>query len=402
MVERGGVLRARGRTGRYPSAGQGGSGDCRCVHATPRRRAKAARGPGRAPANPADRDFGAIPRGTGRNLRRRRPAWRPTGDREAVFAARPARGRPSRDRPGNLSARGQPMSQASTSRSLLADARLAARLRFWIVIIGVIAIAAIAGSSAYDSWHSYRHVISATTRELGNLAKALAEQANDTLRTSYLLLRDTVTWYETERPAPGPAADDKLAARATGLPQVREVRIIDQHGTPRFRSRELTADSSSLADRAYFIAHRDHPRLGVVLSDPLITQIEHRPAVVMSRRLDRRDGGFDGIVQAIFDLQEFERVYQAIDLGKGSAINLLRDDGALVLRQPPPPSAQATRNQFPELVVADSASAGVLVSPIDQIPRFVGVAHLAQFPLVVAVTREQSVVLAGWRAEAYR
>jgi len=294
------------------------------------------------------------------------------------------------------------MSQASTSRSLLADARLAARLRFWIVIIGVIAIAAIAGSSAYDSWHSYRHVISATTRELGNLAKALAEQANDTLRTSDLLLRDTVTWYETERPAPGPAADDKLAARATGLPQVREVRIIDQHGTPRFRSRELTADSSSLADRAYFIAHRDHPRLGVVLSDPLITQIEHRPAVVMSRRLDRRDGGFDGIVQAIFDLQEFERVYQAIDLGKGSAINLLRDDGALVLRQPPPPSAQATRNQFPELVVADSASAGVLVSPIDQIPRFVGVAHLAQFPLVVAVTREQSVVLAGWRAEAYR
>ena len=240
---------------------------------------------------------------------------------------------------------------------MLEDATRAARLRAWIVILGVLVIAAFAGSSAFDSWRSYNNAVSANNRELGNLAKALARQTEDTLRTSDLLLRDTVTWYETERPAPGSAANDKLAAKVDGLPQVREIRILDEHGMPRFHSRQLSADLSSLADRTYFIALRDHPHLGVVLSDPLITQIEHRPAVIMARRIEKRDGSFDGIVQAVLDLETFQRVYQAIDLGNGSAINLLRDDGMLVVRQPQAP--QAFGAKFPELVTATSEATGL-------------------------------------------
>jgi len=102
------------------------------------------------------------------------------------------------------------MSQARP-RSLLADATRAARLRFWIVIVGLLVIVGFVGSSGYDSWRSYRHVITATNRELGNLAKLLAEQAEDTLQTPDLLVRNTVTWYESERPTPGRAADNKLA-----------------------------------------------------------------------------------------------------------------------------------------------------------------------------------------------
>src|SRR5579864_792184 len=115
------------------------------------------------------------------------------------------------------------MSQGSDAPSLLADATRAARLRFWIVIVGALAIAAFASTSAYDSWRSYNHVILSNERELGNLAKTLAKQAEDTLQTSDLLLRDTAGWYENEHPAPGPVADAKLAARASGLPQVREM-----------------------------------------------------------------------------------------------------------------------------------------------------------------------------------
>jgi PAS domain S-box-containing protein len=292
------------------------------------------------------------------------------------------------------------MGQASASASLLADATRAARLRLWIVIIGVVVMAAFAGSSAYDTWRSHSVVVSATNRELGNLAKALAKQTEDTLRTSDLLLRDTVTWYETEHPESGSVASATLAARAAGLPLVRVVSIMDEHGVPRFRSRELPATVANASDRAYFIAQRDHPGIGVVLSDPLITKAEHLPAMVMSRRLEKRDGSFDGIVQAEVDLDAFQRVYEAIDLGPGSAISLLRNDGMLVVRQPQVPEAFGVR--FPELVAADSEGAGLQASPIDQKPRLVGIAHVAQFPLVVAVTREKSVALASWRASAYR
>ena len=291
------------------------------------------------------------------------------------------------------------MSQASAARSLLAEATRAARLRFWIIIVGVLAIAAFAGSSAYDVWRSYQHDISATHRELGNMAKTLAEQAEGNLQLADLLLRETAVWYANARPTPGDAANARLAARATGLPQVREVRIIDEDGIPRFRSRELAGDTASLSERAYFIAHRDHPRLGVVLSDPLITQIERRPAVVMSRRLEKPDGTFDGIVQAVVDLEEFQRVYKAIDLGQGSAINLLRDDGTLFVRQPQIP--QVMGRKFPEMVAIASDPSGLVLQTMDQQPRFVGIARIREFPLVIAVSRDESTALEGWRDEAW-
>src|SRR5438128_7749086 len=291
------------------------------------------------------------------------------------------------------------MSRAAASGSLPADATRAARLRFWLISIGVLVIAAFAGSSAYDSWRSFHQDISATHRELSSTAKTLAEQAEGRLQLADLLLRETVTWYQTERPAPGTAADARLATRAEGLPQVREVRIIDEHGIPRFRSRELPGDTAALSDRAYFIAHREHAGLGVVLSDPLITQVERRRAIVMSRRLDKSEGTFDGIVQAVVDLEEFQRVYQAIDLGQGSAVNLLRDDGTLFVRQPQIP--QIVGRKFPEMVSPPSDPSGLVLHTMDQRPRFVSIAHVRGFPLVITVSREERTALEGWRDEAW-
>jgi PAS domain S-box-containing protein len=105
-------------------------------------------------------------------------------------------------------------------------------------------------------------------------------------------------------------------------------------------------------------------------------------------------------VQAVIDLDQFQRVYQAIDLGQGSAINLLRDDGTLVVRQPPPPT-RAIGSKFPELVAADSAAGGLNTNSVDQKPRFMGLAHVAAFPLVMAVTREKNIAFQSWRADYY-
>ena len=292
------------------------------------------------------------------------------------------------------------MSQVPASASLFAGATRAARLRLWIIVAGVLAIAAFVGSSAYDAWRSYNGDISATRRELDNMAKTLAEQAEGSLQLVDLLLRETATWYATERPAPSGAADAKLAARATGLPQVREVRIIGADGKPRFRSRYLPNDEASIADREYFIAHRDHSGLGVVVSDPLVTQIERRAAFVMSRRLDKPDGSFDGIVQTVVDLEEFQRIYQAIDLGQGSAVNLLRDDGTLFVRQPQ--VAKAVGRKFPEMVAPSSDPFGLVLQTMDHQPRFVGIAHVRGFPLVITVSRDKSTALEDWRNETWR
>jgi hypothetical protein len=101
----------------------------------------------------------------------------------------------------------------------------------------------------------------------------------------------------------------------------------------------------ALSDQPYSVAHRDHSDLGMFLSEPVVTRLKNRPAIMMSRRLQERDGSFNGIVRATVDLEDFQRLYQAIDLGAGSAMNLLRDDGTLVVRQPP--ATQAVGGTFP-------------------------------------------------------
>ena len=63
------------------------------------------------------------------------------------------------------------------------------RLQIGVVVVGVLLICAFAGSSAYDAWRSYRYSISATERELGNLANALAEQTAWSLEAVDLLLK---------------------------------------------------------------------------------------------------------------------------------------------------------------------------------------------------------------------
>ena len=137
----------------------------------------------------------------------------------------------------------------------------------------------------------------------------------------------------------------------------------------------------------------------MVLSDPLITQIERRPAIVMARRLEKPDGTFDGVVQAVVDLEEFQRVYKAIDLGQGSAVNLLRDDGTLFVRQPQIP--QVVGRKFPEMVATASDPSDLVLHTMDQQPRFVGIAHVRGFPLVIAVSRDESTALEGWRDDAW-
>src|SRR5580700_336644 len=72
------------------------------------------------------------------------------------------------------------------------------RLRLGATTLGALVILPFAGSSAYDAWRAYHNSLLATDRELGNVAKALAEQTAWTWQGIDLLLRDTAAWYQND------------------------------------------------------------------------------------------------------------------------------------------------------------------------------------------------------------
>src|ERR1700678_3268309 len=275
------------------------------------------------------------------------------------------------------------------------------RLRLGIVVIGTFIILAFDGSSAYDAWRSYRYSIDATHREISSVANALSEQTAWALQAVDLLLLDTARWYRRDS---GGIPPERLSAvlenRTAGVPQVHEVMIVDAEGNQRYGSRGSAFPRHNVSDRSYFIAQRDGAAAGLLMSEPLVTRSEGRAALVFSRRIDDTKGGFAGVVTAVVDIDNLMQFYESLNLGMGSAIQMVRNDGTLLARSPPVPDEVGKK--FTAFVTAPSAHAPRLFSPVDGKSDFIAVAHVRNAPITIAVTREEAVALRPWRNETIR
>ena len=136
------------------------------------------------------------------------------------------------------------------------------------------------------------------------------------------------------------------------------------------------------------------------ISEPLTTRTEGRTAVILSRRLDDEQGHFAGVVIANVDLEDLNQFYRAVDLGMGSAIQLLRDDGTLIVRIPR--IADAVGRKYPALAREPADPFATLRDPLDDRMNFIAVAPVRNTPLRLAVTRDAEIALKPWRDETIR
>src|SRR6516225_5624287 len=127
------------------------------------------------------------------------------------------------------------------------------------------------------------------------------------------------------------AIPDLLRRHMSGVPQVRNLFLFDP-ARGLHLSTAPTGANSDLSDRSYYLAQRAQPDLGLFVSEPFISRATGEPTFALSRRLP--GPGFRGIAGATVDVGYIRRFYQALDLGAGSTIELLRSDGrTLVSRE---------------------------------------------------------------------
>ena len=295
------------------------------------------------------------------------------------------------------------MTDVTQPNAYLADSTRAQRLRLGIILLGVLFIVANCATDAYDQWRAYRFAIDDTSRELVNTARILASQAEGTLKSVDVLLRDAADGYpHMDAAARIRDIDAVLAGRVEGLPQILSLKIADAQGVIRYRSGLFEKDTPvSVADRSYFTALRDNPTLGLVVSEPIVTKVEQRTSIALARRLKDDSGRFAGVVNATIDLDKFQQFYRQINLGSHSAIVVLHDDGTLLAREPP--VLDRIGKSYRALVAELSSQPAVrMVSPIDGVARFIAGAHVDGFPLIVTVGRDEPAVLDRWRGEVVR
>jgi len=275
------------------------------------------------------------------------------------------------------------------------------RLRLGVVVLGTLVILAFALSSAYDAWRSYRYALTATNRELTNTANALAEQTAWTLQAVDLLLLDTARWYRSDSRQIAPdRLNGILENRTMGVPQVRQVFIVDAQGNQLHGSLRSHPPLHNVSDRSYFIAQQNGTAKGMFMSEPLITRNEGQRAVEFSRRLDDESGKFSGIVTATVNLADLTQYYRAVNVGMGTAIQLMRDDGTLLARNPP--IADAIGQRFPALTEAPVSAAAGVIDPLGGRRAFIAVTRVRNSQLKLAVTRDAAFALQPWSDETFR
>ncbi|HEX4377733.1 MAG TPA: ATP-binding protein [Steroidobacteraceae bacterium] len=275
------------------------------------------------------------------------------------------------------------------------------RLQLGVAVFGALVIIAFAGSSAFDAWRSYHYALVATGREIDNIAKALAEQTAWTLQTVDLMLLDTTRWYEGDASRlPATNVDAALAARTAGVKPVRQVTIVGADGEQLYRAVDIPSPRINVADRSYFVAHRDNSAAGLFISEPLVTRSDNHVAVVLSRRLEDSSHHFAGVVTARVDLDDVSQLYRAINIDAATAITLLQQDGTLLVRRPAGDGTVGSR--FPALTSIPPGPSPHLLNPLDGRDDFISVAPVRDTDLVIAVTRDAQTALNPWREETTR
>jgi PAS domain S-box-containing protein len=249
----------------------------------------------------------------------------------------------------------------------------------WVIAIGAgLIVLLVCVASGWDSWRARRLTLADNDREMSSLASAIAEQTARSLQEVELILRRTSVWERDPRNQLMTPAEKTafLAHQIEGLPQIREVTIADEHGVRTATSIAAASSSPNIANRQYFQDLKKTSGEAVVVSEPLKSLTDGKPTFAVAIRLQDPEGRFEGVARALVDEDYFRDFYRRIDLGPGAAIRLLRDGGTPIVQFPAEP-----QSKMPSRVR----------SAIRQVPGL---------PLLVVVSRDESVALADWRTSS--
>lgn len=194
-----------------------------------------------------------------------------------------------------------------------------------------------------------------------------------------------------------------LFDRAVNAKDLGVMLVLDENGDAAYDAANWPARRLNNAQRAYFKAHKADPRLGLHISQPLVSQLTAKPIIVLSRRLDKPDGTFGGVVLGSLSLSYFDRLFQDIKLGRNGTINLFHKDGTRIVRHPVPnPELAPNFADSPNVqrFLREDRGSFVGVTPSDGIERLYTFTRVGDTPLYLTVALSTEEVEAEWRQKA--
>lgn len=270
----------------------------------------------------------------------------------------------------------------------------------------ILLIAIILSMAGVFLYQMRRGEIANTQATAANLVQLLKEQTQAVFLTSDLTLRSIKAQLEHGPPLRPNDPDFRTQLRelTAELPYVRALFVVGADGFIIHDTDYPATPHVSLADRLYFRIHKNEPRQGSYVGQPLLSRSVNRWFVPLARRVNRPDGSFGGIVVAAVEPRFFEEIYRRLSLSEHDAVGLFHRDGTLIARMPALPHLYGVkwtnRQLFVEYLPRSPAGAFSATSFVER-SSMIGYASVEGFPLVVTAVLDEHAALANWRRTAW-
>ncbi|MFO1108641.1 MAG: EAL domain-containing protein [Bradyrhizobium sp.] len=282
----------------------------------------------------------------------------------------------------------------------------------WLVVGGLLLIAAIAVGAAIVAGKSRERAIHNAAREMENTVQLLVHHFDQQLEDFEVVQKDLI---DTVRASGITTADDyrrlmsteaahrMLASKMSALSYVGGVNVFDNEGRLINSSAAWPVPPVNVADRPYFKTFKSDPQAPPMLVESLRSRITGVWTTVIARKVTGANGEFIGAIGRGIESANFEKFFATLALGPSSAIAIHHRDGTLLARHPNIPvligqnfkRGPAVQQQ----VFEQAATTTRLTSPLDGKDRLISSRILAGYPMVVVASTTTEAALADWREQ---
>jgi len=161
-----------------------------------------------------------------------------------------------------------------------------------------------------------------TARSFASVEQAMQNIAEDLNRLGGIAHINERTTHQT------------LKEKIRLTPQIRGIIAIDAQGVLRAHGLEYPTRNFSLADRSYYAYHRNNADLRPLIDIPVVSRTDGQWLIPVTQRINQADGRFGGILLSGVEPVYFLQFYDTLKLPRGVRIQLLRNDGAVLLGYP--------------------------------------------------------------------
>lgn len=275
------------------------------------------------------------------------------------------------------------------------------RLFLPIIALMVLPILLVWGAVVYKATTEEEMVIKAVYTENLNLARAFEEHTIRTIKSvdqAVLFLKFQYERYGDKVNIAEYVREGMIISNI-----FNQLGVIDENGIY-ILSNLPNHKQMDLSDREHFRVHKEKDTNQLFISKPILGRASGKWSIQMTRRINKPDGSFGGVVVISVDPFYFSDFYRGVDLGPGGVVSLVGLDGITRARRAGDNmtvgqdlSQSALMRQLREKPVGSLRTTSVS----DGVNRLYSYRALTEYPLIVAVGVTEDNALSEFRSRRF-